>query len=108
MTPTREPKTTENRHGPRRGRANEVPPRINVTDNIRHDGDGAVEAEAASGCPTCDHDPIAALRQVLAERQEAWRAGCRVRRDALERAEFRDFAAGWELRGEYEAERGAA
>jgi hypothetical protein len=67
-----------------------------------------VEAEAASGCPACGHDPITALRQVLAERQEAWRAGRRVRRDVIERAEMRGFTAGWELRGQAERDRNAA
>lgn len=46
-------------------------------------------------CADCGHDHVAALHQLLRERHDAWRAGRRVARDALEAAELRGFAAGW-------------
>jgi hypothetical protein len=106
VTPTRDQRTTENeRRGPRRGHANEVPARTDVSAIIKDSSGVAVEAEAASGCPSCGHDPVAALRQVVAERREAWRAGRRARRDVLEQAEFRGFCAGWEQAMEAASER---
>jgi hypothetical protein len=98
VTPARDPKTTENeRRGPRRGHANEVPARTDVSAIIK-DGCGvAVEAEAWNCCAACGHDPVTALRQVLAERHEAWRAGI-----------LEGYGRGWDQRGEYEAERGRA
>jgi hypothetical protein len=52
-------------------------------------------AASLASCPACGHDEITALRQVLDERHEAWRAGRCVAQDALETAELRGFAAGW-------------
>jgi hypothetical protein len=61
---------------------------------VRHASD-EVQVTASRQCLTCGHDEIAATRRVLAERAEAWRAGARVAKDALEAAELRGFAGGW-------------
>jgi hypothetical protein len=61
---------------------------------VRHASD-EVQVTASRQCPACGHDEIAATRQILAERSEAWRAGARVAKDALEAAELRGFHGGW-------------
>jgi hypothetical protein len=42
---------------------------------LKHDGPSAAEALASRACRCCGHNPIVALRQILAERHEAWQAG---------------------------------
>jgi len=53
-------------------------------------------------------DPRERLRQLLAERHEAWKAGCRLSRDARRDAELAAFYAGWEQGVAAGLERGRA
>ena len=42
--------------------------------SVRHDGDDARVATSGP-CPRCGHDLMAALRQIVTERREAWQDG---------------------------------
>jgi hypothetical protein len=89
---------TTNESGPRRGRPDDRLPRPHVTRMLRHGGDDVRDPGARSCCPACGQpDPLTALHLLLAERREAWIDG-----------QMEAFANGWDQRGAYEAERGAA
>jgi hypothetical protein len=64
---------------------------------LKHSSDVRVEALAPGACRCCGHDLVAALRRLVAERQEAWQDGL-----------LEGFGEGWDQRGEAERERGAA
>jgi hypothetical protein len=63
---------------------------------VRHENDDSQVAVSAL-CPACGREPAAMLRQLYAERQEAWRAGV-----------LEGFETGWTQGLGARVERGAA
>jgi hypothetical protein len=90
VTPTRDEKTTEKRRGPRRGRNAEVPARTNVTANITHGSDVAVDVSVLRTAA----DLIASQGEREAE--------------AFHRGQLAGFAHGWQRGLASGLERGAA
>ena len=91
------PPRSKGRGGPHGSRPNvRVPARTNVTSIIGDAGDIGPAGTSTAPCPACGHDPGAAFRDRLKDREDAWRAGQRVGREAVRDTEITAYWDGWE------------